>query len=64
MPEFKDIVQQSWSQPIQMSNITRRLHIKLARLAKVLKRWHKQRIATLHKESEDTQKLVLRLDQA
>jgi hypothetical protein len=62
MPKFKDIVGQSWAKPVSTTNKACTLHIKLARLAKVLKRWHKQKMVD-NKESTVTQELVLRLDQ-
>jgi hypothetical protein len=40
-PEFKEMVTESWTMPVSTSNTARALHIKLARLAKTLKRWHK-----------------------
>jgi exonuclease III len=43
-PEFKDIVDQSWHQPIAAENKARALHIKLARLAKALKKWKKEKL--------------------
>jgi hypothetical protein len=42
-PEFKDIVDQSWRQPIAAENKARALHIKLTRLAKALKKWNKEK---------------------
>jgi hypothetical protein len=50
MPGFKDIVAQSWAQLVASGNKARILHIKLARLAKALKRWHKQRMIDNKKE--------------
>jgi hypothetical protein len=64
MPEFRLIVEQSWSQPLKTLNKAQRLHVKLARLAKVLKWWHKLRLAELRRDSDDAQRLVLGLDQA
>jgi hypothetical protein len=40
--DFKDIVKQSWETLVSTTNKVRTLHIKLARLAKDLKKWHKQ----------------------
>jgi hypothetical protein len=41
MPDFKQIVHQSWRLPVRLGNKTRTLHIKLACLAKTLKQWNK-----------------------
>jgi hypothetical protein len=62
-PEFKEMVTDSSSMPVSTSNKARALHIKLARLAKTLKRWHKQRVAENRRESNQAQQLVLRIDQ-
>jgi hypothetical protein len=63
MPEFKEIVAQSWVRPVSASNKVRALHIKLSRLAKALKKWHRQRMAESRREEKQAQELVLRLDQ-
>jgi exonuclease III len=63
MPEFKEMVAHSWAQPVSSSNKACTLHIKLARLAKSLKRWHKQKMRDSKKESTEAQQLILRLDQ-
>jgi hypothetical protein len=48
---------------VHSENKARVLHIKLARLAKTLKRWNKQRITAMRRDSEDAQQLVLQVDQ-
>jgi hypothetical protein len=63
MPEVWDIVTQSWSAPISGSNKARILQIKLARLAKALKRWNRQRDREANHEYKAAQELILRLDQ-
>jgi hypothetical protein len=63
MPEFKEIVSQSWVQPAAGANKARTVHIKLARLAKTLKCWHWQKMLDNTKEYTEAQWLVLRLDQ-
>jgi hypothetical protein len=50
MPEFKEVVAQTWVKPVSTANKARALHIKLACLAKVLKRWHKQKMVDSKKE--------------
>jgi hypothetical protein len=45
MPGFTELVAQSWATPIHSTNKARVLHIKLARLAKMLKNWNKQRMS-------------------
>jgi hypothetical protein len=62
-PDFKEVVLQSWLKPVSSGNKARTLHIKLSRLAKALKMWHKQRMIIQKQESTAAQQLVLRLDQ-
>jgi hypothetical protein len=61
--DFKDVVKHSWYQPISVVNKAQALHIKLACLAKVLKRWNKEKAAESKKASEEAQLMVLQLDQ-
>jgi hypothetical protein len=61
--EFHEQVLKSWTMPVSAGNKARALHIKLARLAKDLKRWNRNRIAALKQESADAQQRVLRIDQ-
>jgi hypothetical protein len=63
MPDFKEVVAQSWVQPVSTGNKVHTLHVKLARLAKALKRWHKQKMVDNKKEYTEVHELVLRLDQ-
>jgi hypothetical protein len=63
MPEFREVVAQSWVKPVSTANKARTLHIKLARLANMLKRWHKQKMVDSKWEYTEVQELVLRLDQ-
>jgi hypothetical protein len=44
LPEFKQIVADSWAVPVSATNKARVLHTKLARLAKVLKHWNKKNV--------------------
>jgi hypothetical protein len=63
IPEFREVVAQSWDLSVPSANKARVLHIKLARLAKSLKRWNKQRIRASRQESLEAEQLVLRMDQ-
>jgi hypothetical protein len=62
-PEFHEKVLKSWTMPVSAGNKACALHIKLARLAKDLKRWNRNRIAALKQELADAQQLVLHTDQ-
>jgi hypothetical protein len=63
-PGFRDIVDQSWSQPVWSQNKARVLHIKLSRLTKRLKQWHRQHILDIKQDAQEAQQTILRLDQA
>jgi len=41
---YHDVVQQTWEQPVNVFNPFLRLHIKLSRTAKALRKWAKQKI--------------------
>jgi hypothetical protein len=58
MPGLKELVTESWTQPVSSGNKARTLHIKLARLAKKLKQWSKTRKGELEQESKDAETLV------
>jgi hypothetical protein len=57
------MVAQSWNAPVHAANKARLLHIKLSRLSKVLRRWNKQRMHELKRDSDEAQQTVLRLNQ-
>jgi hypothetical protein len=63
MPKLNDLASKSWASPIATSNKARALHIKMARLARELKHWNRKRQATLRREYQEAQDLVLHLDQ-
>jgi hypothetical protein len=61
-PDFKDIVKQSWAMPVAGNNKARIMYIKLSRLAKALKQWHRKKMADIRKETLLAQQQVLQLD--
>jgi hypothetical protein len=63
MPEFKQIVQESWAHQVQSNNKMRALHIKLARLGKNLRAWSKKKIKEIRREADEAQALILQPDQ-
>jgi hypothetical protein len=63
MPSFHELVQNSWAQPVTAANKAMILHIKLVRLAKLLRRWHKQRMQQMRQEVDEAQHKALQLDQ-
>jgi hypothetical protein len=63
VPDFKDIVSQSWQKSVNSANKARVIHIKLSRLAKELKKWSRQKTAAKKQDSLATEQLVFQLDQ-
>lgn len=61
-PGFLDMVKISWERPVLSNNKAHVLHIKLARLAKALRRWSKQRIEQLKEQVQLAERVVLHLD--
>jgi hypothetical protein len=57
------VVSKSCIAPLSATNKARALHIKLARLAKAPKKWHKEKVVANRRGSEQAQQLVLQMDQ-
>lgn len=64
LPNFLEVVQQSWGRGVHSGNKIRVLHIKLSRLAKALIRWSKQHVMALKLKVEIATEVVALLDQA
>jgi hypothetical protein len=62
LPNFMEVVQQSWAKQVHSGDKVRALHIKLSRLAKALKRWSKQHVMELKLKAEIATKVVGLLD--
>jgi hypothetical protein len=62
MPDFHQIVEESWAAPVQAGNKAWALHIKLSRLAKNLKCWNQNRIEDMKMDTLAAQEMILRLD--
>jgi hypothetical protein len=60
---FKELVQHTCNQEVKSTNKAGAFHIKVARRAKALKKWNKERIQLLRRESKEAQELILKLDQ-
>jgi hypothetical protein len=60
---FRATVQQTWAILMHSANRARVLLIKLARLAKALKRWSRAQLASLRQQSMEASQTVLQLDQ-
>lgn len=64
MPGFKDVVTSAWWKTIRTTNALRRLHIKLSRIAKALKKWHQQNYGNIDMQMAVTSEIIGRLDVA
>ncbi|KAM0822740.1 hypothetical protein ACQ4PT_071319 [Festuca glaucescens] len=64
MQGFKETVTDAWNKDILATDPIRRVHIKLARTAKALKRWQRQSIGDLRMQLATAKEIILRMDQA
>jgi exonuclease III len=64
MQGFKETVSEAWNKDILAHDPIRRVHIKLARTAKALKRWQRQSIGDLRIQVATAKEIILRMDQA
>ncbi|KAM0825513.1 hypothetical protein ACQ4PT_069506 [Festuca glaucescens] len=64
MQGFKETVAEAWNKNISATDPIRRVHIKLARTAKALKRWQRQCIGDLRIQIATAKEIILRMDQA
>jgi hypothetical protein len=63
LPEFRQLVADSWAESVQTGNKAHALRIKLVRLTKSLKRWNRQRTEEMKQEALTVQQQILQLDQ-
>lgn len=64
MEGFRDLVQQVWCKPVHSALPIKRLHIKLVRLAKGLKRWRKEKIGDTRLQLAIVKEILLQLEAA
>jgi hypothetical protein len=64
LPGFQDVVKQVWEKPLQAIDAIRRLHIKLSRTAKALKKWEKTYIGNIKFQLAIAKEALWQLDQA
>ena len=64
MDGFRDLVEQVWSKPVHSSLPIKRLHTKLARVAKGLKRWHGEKIGDTRLQLAIVKEVLLQLEAA
>jgi hypothetical protein len=61
---FWEVVSQTWGKPLHATDPVRRLHIKLSRTAKALKKWEKSCIGNTKMQLTITKEVIWLLDQA
>lgn len=64
MDGFKELVEQVWNKPVHSVLPIKRLHIKLARVAKCIKRWHKEKIGDTRLQLAIVKEVLLQLKAA
>ena len=64
MDGFRDLVEQVWSKPVHSSLPIKRLHTKLARVAKGLKRWRREKVGDTWLQLAIVKEVLLQLEAA
>ena len=64
MDSFKKLVEQVWNRAVHSALPIKRLHIKLARVAKGIKRWRKEKIGDTRLQLAIVKEVLLQLEAA
>jgi hypothetical protein len=64
MEGFQELVQDTWNKPVASTQPLKRLHIKLSRVAKAIKRWRKQKIGDIRLQLAIVKEILLQLEGA
>ncbi|KAM0903043.1 hypothetical protein ACQ4PT_018857 [Festuca glaucescens] len=64
MHGFKETVSAAWDKVVLASDPIRRVHIKLSRTAKALKKWQRESVGDLRTQIATAKEIIWRLDQA
>ena len=64
MDGFQEVVNSAWKRPVTTTSAIRRLHVKLSRVAKDLKKWHKKNFSDLRMQMAVAKEVIGRLDVA
>ena len=64
MDGFKELVEQVWNRAVHSALPIKRLHIKLARVAKGIKRWRKEKIGDTRLQLAIVKEVLLQLEAA
>ena len=64
MPGFKEVIEDTWTQPVNTQDAILRMHVKLIRTAKALKLWRRQNLGNLQLRLEIVKEILKLLDGA
>lgn len=64
MEGFQELVQEVWNKPVASTQPLKRLHIKLSRVAKGIKRWRKEKIGDTRLQLAIVEEILLQLEAA
>jgi hypothetical protein len=64
MDGFQELIQDIWSKPVASTQPLKRLHIKLSRVAKAIKRWRKEKIGDTRLQLALVKEILLQLEAA
>jgi hypothetical protein len=64
MHGFQEVVQEAWSRPVNTELSIKRLHIKLARVAKSIKKWRKEKVGDTKLQLAIIKEVILQLEAA
>ena len=64
MPGFQEMVQATWGQPVSSQLPLKRLHIKMARAARSIKRWRRDKIGDTKLQLAIIKEILLQLEMA
>lgn len=64
MEGFREIVANAWNKPVAATDAIRRMHTKLSRTAKALKKWNKERVAERRVQEAIANDVIFNLDLA
>ena len=64
MPGFKEVIEDTWAQPVNTQDAILRMHVKLLRTAKALKIWRRQNLGNLSLRLEIVKEILKLLNAA
>jgi hypothetical protein len=64
MQGFQEVVHEAWGRPVNTELPIKRLHVKLARAAKSIKKWHREKIGDTKLQLAIIKEVILQLEAA